>query len=306
MVLFHYSNSTLPTIRGNFLSEYLYFGQYGVQVFFVISGYVIPFSMYQNQYRFKNYGNFLWRRFLRIAPPSYASILLTVGLYFSAILLIGRPIEGMGWPGLNISSIFGNLTYTVDYLDTSWFNPVFWTLAIEFQFYVFIGLAFFLLHKNRKFGILLLYLLVLGLGFVKFEWFFRYGSYFLLGCILFLRKEQILSDPLLVLLSMLSIVCCFLQSGVAPFLFGLASFLLIFSSLQIGSKPLVFLGKVSYSLYLTHSVVGAVAEILLKDLISLHEYEWGKVLLMFVYTLIAIVFSSFFYKNANITVAPAL
>ena len=55
------------------------------------------------------------------------------------------------------------MTYTVDYLHTDWFNPVFWTLAIEFQFYLIIGLVFPLLFAKNKIIIIALLFAFLGI-----------------------------------------------------------------------------------------------------------------------------------------------
>lgn len=58
---------------GNWLAEifgYLHtYGKYGVHVFFVISGFVIPLSLNKSQYTINQYGHFLLKRFVRLHPP---------------------------------------------------------------------------------------------------------------------------------------------------------------------------------------------------------------------------------------------
>jgi peptidoglycan/LPS O-acetylase OafA/YrhL len=57
-----------------------YFGVYGVQIFFIISGYVIPRSLHQSQYKLKRMGSYILRRAIRLDPPYYLSIFLVMGL----------------------------------------------------------------------------------------------------------------------------------------------------------------------------------------------------------------------------------
>ncbi len=296
VVLFHFSNSTLPTIKPNYLTNLFFYGQYGVQVFFVISGFVIPYSMYRANYHPTNYFKYLLKRFVRICPPSYVAILLTFILYFSAIIIVNRPIDGMQWPGVNFNSILGNLTYTVPYLNTDWFNPVFWTLAIEFQFYILIGLLLPIITARKDYLIALSFIAILLLGYINYFSFFKYGSFFVLGMILFLRKEALSSNSLLLVLTFLSFVFCFHQNNLAEFLFGLLSFVVIFLEFNPDYRITNHLGKISYSLYITHSAIGLMAEIVLKRIIPIHGSDIGKIIMLGIYTIIVIIFATIFYK----------
>src|ERR1700712_4724969 len=44
-------------------------GWSGVEIFFVISGFVIPYAMYKKQYNINNFFSFLRKRIIRIEPP---------------------------------------------------------------------------------------------------------------------------------------------------------------------------------------------------------------------------------------------
>ena len=296
VVLFHYSNSTMPTIKPNYLSDIFAYGKYGVQVFFVISGFVIPYSMIKSNYKISNYFNNLLRRFIRINPPSYVAILLTFILYFSAILIVKRPIGGMDWPGINFTSVIGNMTYSVEYLNTSWFNPVFWTLAIEFQFYILIGLLLPVIMLRKKMLTIVILIAVMLIGFINFNWFFSYSTFFVLGIILFLKKEKLLPDKIIIISSIIAIVLCFFQKNMPEFIFAVTTFFIILSGININFKITNYLGKISYSLYITHWSIGSMAEIGLKRITHLHEYPMGKILMLLIYTIIAIAFAALFYK----------
>ena len=55
-------------------------GWAGVEVFFVISGFIIPFTLWQSGYRLKNYARFILKRIIRLDPPYLLSILLAIAL----------------------------------------------------------------------------------------------------------------------------------------------------------------------------------------------------------------------------------
>lgn len=294
VVLYHFATA-LPTLRLDVMSEILSYGKYGVQVFFVISGFIIPLSMFRSKYRINNFFRYLLKRWVRIDPPSYFSILMTVALYYAAVLILGRPIQGMSWPGLGFTAVFGNLTYTVPYLDTSWYNNVFWTLAIEFQFYIIIGLLFPLLIAKQKYSVPIL-VSFLALGYIPAFWFFSFGSYFVLGIILFLHREKLLTKTWFWGLAGMSSIACLSQADIAGFIFGAMTFFVILSGTELNFKLTNYLGKISYSLYITHLVVGFVLEIVMKRIVNVHEHPEGKVLLLVLYTFLAVIFARLFYE----------
>lgn len=297
VVLFHYSNHTLRTIIPNDFSDIFQYGKYGVQAFFVISGFVIPYSMTKNKYHIKDFFNTLLRRYLRIAPPAYISIVLMFILYTAPILILGRPLDGIDswWPGFNFLAIFANFTFTVPFLNTSWYNIVFWTLAIEFQFYIVVGILFPMKLKEKTWHIIITITAILLLGYISFEWFFSYGSFFILGFILFLRKEELFPKNYIYILSIISLLFCFHQNILPAFISGLVTFIVIFIDPNITTKFSDHLGKVSYSLYLTHLPVGNMLEIIIKRIVDINESPFIQLLTLFAYTGLAILFASIFY-----------
>jgi len=152
--LFH----TRSLLHENFpvLERLAQFGDLGVPLFFVISGYVITASANATLRNNGHEAQFLKRRFLRIFPPFWFSIVVIVSLpYFLeaiSVLKTGR----YTWPSprfqslnlqewlqiLSLTKIFAN-GGTGLYAEFENINIVYWTLAIEFQFYLVMYFAIF-------------------------------------------------------------------------------------------------------------------------------------------------------------------
>jgi peptidoglycan/LPS O-acetylase OafA/YrhL len=120
-------------------------GYLGVDAFFVISGFVIPYSLSLRSYRMRDSIGFLVRRLKRLEPPYFACIALVVLLNVLASRILGtqrHPLPGVG-------QLLAHIAYLNAVLDYGWLNPVFWTLAIEFQFYIFVAIAFPVLNQRH-------------------------------------------------------------------------------------------------------------------------------------------------------------
>ena len=116
------------------------YGWLGVEAFFVISGFVLPLSLYRGRYRLRSHAlTFVLKRIVRLDPPFIATIALTVALAYASTLapgFAGAP------PSFTWTNILLHLGYLNAFVGQPWINPVFWTLAVEFQFYILIALAF--------------------------------------------------------------------------------------------------------------------------------------------------------------------
>ena len=103
----------------------LEYGMHGLEVFFVISGFVIAHSLRRSQVSLGFVGNFLLRRSVRLDPVYWIAIL---GALF-VLWLWGEPVPGLGVIGLNFAYLH-DLTGVQHVVDVSW------TLCLEFQFYI--------------------------------------------------------------------------------------------------------------------------------------------------------------------------
>ena len=303
VVLCHYGDGLLPTINNNMLSEFLSYGGNGVQMFFVISGFIIPYSITKSNYTINHFWKNIIRRYLRLAPPAYIAMLFSICIYFSAILILNRPINGMSWPGLNSLAIMGNISFTAPLVNTTWYNPIFWTLAIEFQFYVLIGLLLPLILNKKYILSIFISLSILLIGHHKpqyidwYGWFFGHASFFFLGIIIFLKKENIIKGIPFIIITVLTIMICFYQNSIPRFTFGMLAFCIILFQINISFKLATYLGSISYSLYIIHWPFGILIESITKKLTSIHDYEIGKIILLVFYTLTSILFAHLFNKR---------
>lgn len=116
------------------------YGYLGLFVFFVISGFVIPYSLHGMNYRGPtDFPRFILRRIVRLEPPYLASIVLVIALwYLSASMPSFRGHQPELIPGQLASHVF----YFIPFTKYSWLQPIYWTLFYEFCFYVTVGMTY--------------------------------------------------------------------------------------------------------------------------------------------------------------------
>jgi len=299
VVLFHFSGSALPTIKPNALTDFFSWGMLGVQVFFVISGFIIPYSMYRSGYSLNGAFKFIFKRLARIGPPAWIAVLLLFVIYYGAIAMNGRPVESMPWPGISFEAILANIFFCYSILETGLYNEVYWTLEVEFQFYIFIALMLPLIIRYVSNELILT--IILGLislsYFVHFEkiWFFRDNSFFLLGILLFLYKTNLIKRNYFIYTSISMMLICYAQQGL-PASFAATITFLVIAYVRFSNPITSFLGTISYSLYITHHFTGIASEFVLRNFTGMEVSEPLKVIMIFVYTGCAVVFAWLFYS----------
>ena len=108
-------------------------GWIGVQVFFVISGFVIAYSLRDAFATPQFLARFALRRSLRLDPPYWATIGIVLALSFIVPALCAVPplSEGITW-----KQLVSHFAYMQNVLGYENLSVGFWTLCIEFQFYL--------------------------------------------------------------------------------------------------------------------------------------------------------------------------
>jgi peptidoglycan/LPS O-acetylase OafA/YrhL len=273
VVIYHINPSILP---GGYL---------GVDIFFVISGYLIIGHIW-NQLENKNFYliNFYLKRVKRLFPALFVMILGSIIIGYFILL----PSETTSLHKSIISSLFyvSNFYFysVTDYFNTSiHYAPMLhtWSLSVEEQFYIFFPLLLIFLHKYKKKILLLLFGLfiiffILSLILVNIDQSFAFYSspsrffQFLAGGLLSISKLSNnlnkIKNELLSLIGLIIIsICFFLYNdtttfpGINALLPTLATLLIIFSSekskyvhLLFTNKISILIGNASYSIYLWH------------------------------------------------------
>lgn len=114
-------------------------GWLGVDMFFVISGFVIPYSLADRRYRVRDFPRFIIRRLVRLEPPYLISIALVLILWHLSNLAPGYRGNP---PEYSLPQLLSHLLYFTGPLGYKFINDVYWTLGYEFSYYLFVGLSF--------------------------------------------------------------------------------------------------------------------------------------------------------------------
>ena len=284
VIIYHLNENWLP---GGFL---------GVDIFFVISGFLITgiiiTEIQQNSFSFKQ---FYTRRIKRIYP-AFITVMALVSFIASAIFIyndfnqLRKTIE---LATAFLSNFYLGLTQ--GYFDLSANeNPVLhiWSLAVEEQYYLIFPLMLILAYKKFR-EVKELFIITLILFFILLSTSFIPTSFYkevlhqpniyylsnlrfpelLVGSLLAIyhcsNKIQLstqVSNILAILSTLLLFSCLFLMNNDIAFIPGITLILpCIFTALIIhttsqnniiklclSNKAIVFIGKISYSLYLYH------------------------------------------------------
>ena len=138
--LYHFSEGALSKVTNVYIKPLFASGWLGIDIFFVISGFIIPYSLLGKKYSVSQVGPYLAKRIIRINPPAYAALALVLMQWFLIDGFINH--NQVYTAGITLYQLFHNMTFTVPFTQYKWVVGIFWTLAIEFQFYIFIGLCF--------------------------------------------------------------------------------------------------------------------------------------------------------------------
>lgn len=222
-----------------------------VIVFFILSALVLPIHLERSNYHISQFFRFLLKRLVRIYLPFLLVVLCTIAVDWAFRLKNGDPLT------LDLHQFFSNITLSCEFTGSKWYNPIFWTLAIEIQFYVMIGLFFPLIKRYKMVAVGGLYIAgVLLLTFVNdFKYLYNYTHYFTAGFILFFWQKQLLSTVnSLIIITAMTTFMWFLSIGDALWIVLFTTVLILF----VKRIPafLTRIGHYSFSFYLIHGLTG--------------------------------------------------
>jgi len=304
--------AVIVVILNHFNKDFLPNGYLGVDIFFVLSGFVITKSLLSREHdSFKTfYKSFLIKRFRRIYP-----VLIFVILLFLVLINFYDPRTNNTFlTGLTSLFAFSNIflyTQSIQYFsDISSYNSFLhtWSLGVEEQFYLIFPVFYFLFIRNKKlFKVFLIFFISVSIYFFINEYTQNFSSaYYLpqyrfweiaLGSLTALfsgYKSNLLQNINFIFLIILLFSNiennALLHVGIV---FLTALFILLYDSKTFFDKPLnnntvSKIGLLSYSLYLIHLPVSIM-------------FKWYDVNLdLFYYLTVILGFSLFTYKYIEI------
>ncbi len=283
-------------------------GYLGVDIFYVISGYLIT-HLILDSINNKNFSflDFYERRARRLLPALFVVIIMSL----VAGYLLMLPTQFKNLSNSAISSLFflSNFYFYFSdnyFADASALKPLLhtWSLSIEEQFYLFFPpVLYFLYLKNKKINFTFIFLIIFSLifsqvGSIYFKelnfyniisrvWELAFGALIAFFHVTNKMEKNYHTNNILLLISISLILIPFFifnKSTLHP------SVLTIFSVLGTGmiiffkngegliknflsSKPLVAIGLISYSLYLWHYPVLAFKRIKSPNLSEFDKLE---------------------------------
>ena len=258
-----------------------HFGPYGVEVFFVISGFIITTLLLNEERRNGSVSikKFYIRRAFRIWPVAYAYLLVVAVLAWSHLISVAP------------HHFFYAATFLMNHVPkTNWFTGHFWSLAIEEQFYVLWPIVFLLTAKRGRLTCCCLILLVAPLlrtlsylyepavhRAMRFSLLFM-GDAIAIGCLMALLSKELEKNR--IVCRIINLRCFFVIPALSVIMYTALKFLPAFyfaagksiaftciaatlwkvmhvrdSAFRfLNAKPLVKIGVLSYSIYVWQQV----------------------------------------------------
>lgn len=258
----------------------------GVDIFFVLSGFLITGILINNRIESDNLGNsktqimksFFFRRMLRIFPVYYLSLLF--------IYLMGE------YSGTDIRN---NYMYFLTYTSNIYFHyngwdemlSPYWSLSVEEQFYIF--WPWLIIFINKKYFLPLI-LLAITIGFISQNFFLinsdravlthecldAFGIGALIAWVWIFNPRYFQSYyPFILILGLFGIIFPVANLfGYVDYLYGtprtFASLFIgwiiievilkgenkrFFLNIILNNKTLIFMGKISYGMYILHMII---------------------------------------------------
>lgn len=292
VVLFHFTGGFLAL--DNPLRVANSYGYLGVDAFFVISGFVIPMSFAQKKYSILQFWVFFKKRFVRIEMAYWVSIFLMLFKEIASSLI--SDYRYFKWPDHTFWNIFLHFLHGNDFFNEPWLQAVYWTLSIDWQFYIFVAALFFII-KRPEFWVR--YPLYAALVAVKWyfpetlkPWLFYHVMFFLPGIVIFHFRRGFMSKWEFYLILTIIFYYVQLKMGWNHFTsITLSCFIIEFLNRRL--RVTAYLGKISYSMYLTHIFSGWwVTSAMLKYPTA----EMNKGIAVIIGILVSVIFARLFYE----------
>lgn len=256
VVFFHYTVKYNEIFTPKVMDDYVFnYGYLGVQLFFIISGFVIFMTISYVKSGFE----FVYKRFVRLYPIFWICLIFT--FFITSISDIERFERSWSEFVINFSMIPG-------ILQTRLVDGVYWSLVPELFFYGFIWLIYKLglLNKIEIVSVFWLVTAIVAKFLIgnsvlnilvnaEYCYLFMAGIHFYK---IYTKKESLNTHLLILATFIFGIFVNTLPETLICFFFYLIFYLLSYRKLIFlkSLKLLVFIGVISYPLYLIHQFFG--------------------------------------------------
>ncbi len=299
VVLYHYtfrgfSTGDMSTMPYPLLVPVTKYGNLGVELFFMISGFVILMSASSGSLR-----KFATSRVARLYPMFWACCTLT----FIVTLLLGGAYFSVSAPQYAV-----NLTMLSGFLDVPSVDGVYWSLFVELRFYALVALVLLFRQLERTQLLLALWLIAsvvlefAPLPLLGFLLITDYSPLFIAGAFCFLIRSRGVTFARLGLVGAAWTVALYHALGdipkleakyhtqLSPYVVGgvISVFFVVLIAValrrtgRLAAINWVTLGALTYPLYLIHQNIGYMIFNAAYPTVNPHVLLWGTVLGMLV------------------------
>ena len=296
VVFFHYmfrgyaaDRSIMPYL---ILAPFAKYGYLGVELFFMISGFVILMTAARGSVR-----GFIISRVVRLYPAFWVCCTIT----FIVTIAIGAPRFSA-----TISQYLVNMTLLSDFVGVRSIDGAYWSLFVEIQFYALVAgiLIIGRIHQAQLFLIVWLFasvaLEIVKIGPLRTLFLVDYSAFFIAGATCFLIRSQGVSRTRVGLFALCwpwalfgalrglpefeknynmeisgVIVACMIT------VFFLAMLVISVKRTDYrGSRRFRVVGALTYPLYLLHENIGFMIFNIAYPIINPHILLWGTIILI--------------------------
>ena len=319
--------------QNSFLTDNLFIshGTLMVDFFFVLSGFVISYTYSDRINNYKNLIQFQYKRFLRLYPLHILTF--SAFLFFYLTEFVKDYFFDPGGQFINLSlykaDFFHNLFLTQNiFRGSNLYNGPSWSISTEFYTYLFFGLLTLIL-KNKIYSIIA-YIFIILTSIILIQ---AYSSFdttdefallrcfysFFLGALLYKLFPKVHSNNNSIFaissIFFVTIFVMFHPENISFIFPILCVFLIYFTNTSktnfilviLKSKPLTFLGKISYGIYMIHyPLVYFYKAVIVKHYLNAEPAVTYDTINNLIYLSVVIVLSSisylyyesFFYKSS--------
>jgi len=283
VALMHF-NQPVPAIN-NWYRNFVSLGYLGVPVFFVISGYCVYLAAEHS----KGAKDFIIRRFFRIFPPYWFSILIVGLAVVLSIILLGHNDVTI-LPKTMTAVLETVALLVVPLTKIQVINWVYWTLVFEVFFYLIIWISLLFSRRLRSVWLIIISVLPLAMPIHEYWFFFfiKHWPEFCVGLIVYRvlhhPKTEIWQNAALLLLTIWGLFTIPLLAYIPATTIIIVLLIVVNHYCPLKETRLSQWGDYSYSIYLIHIpigvfILGCVKQIKFVQTHLLVNLSWDLILL---------------------------